>query len=140
MTEAGYMLSPARSGVYRAPEAVPRLRQEAAKRKFTWINLDLRRVTGKQQFLARCAAALGFPETFGSNWDALADCLQDLSWRRAAGYVLHMRGGSGFARAAPEDYATALEILRDAATFWRERGKAFVVLVEGASDLAVFPS
>lgn len=140
MTEAGNMLSPECSGVYLAPEAVYPLRQAAANREFAWIDLDLRRVTGKPRFLARCAAALDFPETFGSNWDALADCLQDLSWRRAAGYVLHLRDASGFARAAPDDYATALEIIGGAATFWQERGTAFIVLVDGASDLPAFSS
>ena len=33
--------------------------------------------------LQRIASALGFPSWFGGNWDALFDCLADLSWQSA---------------------------------------------------------
>jgi len=138
MTKAPEEFAAVRSGVYRAPPSVDRLRRAAAAAKLAWLRLDLESVNAKPRFLAACAQALDFPDTFGANWDALADCLQDLSWRHAAGYVLHLRDARGFARAVPEDYATALEILRDAATFWKERGKVFIVLVDGASDLPLF--
>src|SRR5215510_6367496 len=38
---------------------------------------------GKQQLLAQIAAGLAFPDYFGENWDALIDCLSDLSWSHA---------------------------------------------------------
>lgn len=34
----------------------------------------------KEQLLRNLAAALQFPNYFGFNWDALDDCLSDLSW------------------------------------------------------------
>src|SRR5207247_10829923 len=39
------------------------------------------------------AKSLDFPEWFGRNWDALEDCLSDLSWRKAGGTVLVLRNG-----------------------------------------------
>ncbi len=140
MTGEPEKLPAAHSGLYRAPLSIDPLRRAAAAAKLAWLAVDLERVSDKAGFLAICAQALDFPDTFGANWDALADCLQDLSWRRAAGYVLHLRDAPGFERAAPEDYATALEILRDAATFWKKRGRAFIVLVDGAGDLPPFES
>ena len=44
-------------------------------------------VEDKEGLLGRLAQALGFPEWFGGNWDALEDCLCDLSWRRGDGHV-----------------------------------------------------
>ncbi len=37
---------------------------------------------------AEAARALRFPDYFGANWDALSDCLTDLSWVPAPAYLL----------------------------------------------------
>lgn len=133
-------LSPGRSGVYRAPADVGPLHLICARSGYAWFTVDLAVVADKASLLEACAKALCFPETFGANWDALADCLQDFSWWPAAGYVIHLRRAAATTVAAPRDWTAALEILDAAATYWKERGKAFVVLVEGAADLPPFPA
>ena len=35
---------------------------------------------GKQKLLGALASRLRFPRYFGNNWDALEECLRDLSW------------------------------------------------------------
>lgn len=40
-------------------------------------------VQGKEELLDRVARGLSFPDYFGRNWDALIDCLSDLSWSSA---------------------------------------------------------
>jgi RNAse (barnase) inhibitor barstar len=45
-------------------------------------------VRGKQGLLDRFAQDLSFPVYFGRNWDALIDCLSDLSWVQAPEVVI----------------------------------------------------
>lgn len=45
-------------------------------------------VRDRAAFLAACGRALDFPDWYGQNWDALADCLADLSWLPGAGIVV----------------------------------------------------
>lgn len=128
----------ARSGVYATPSALGPLQQAADRAGLAWLAVDLAPASEKVRFLAECARDLRFPETFGANWDALADCLQDLSWRPAPGYVVRLVNAQVFAVASPRDFETAVEILRDAAMYWKERGKPFIVLVDGARALPPF--
>ncbi|MBL8433304.1 MAG: barstar family protein [Zoogloea sp.] len=96
--------------------------------------VDLARVTTKETFLEAIGKALDFPDWYGHNWDALADCLTDLSWMAADGYVVVLEHADAFASAAPTDFATALSIFQDAADTWREDGVPFWTLVGTASD------
>jgi hypothetical protein len=51
--------------------------------------------------------------TSAPNWVALADCLTDVEWVPAKGYVLVLRGLAGLARRSPKDYAMLLGVLMD---------------------------
>jgi RNAse (barnase) inhibitor barstar len=107
------------------PEAVAALQRLATSLGLDAVRVDLAGCRDKQEFLARTAAALGFPDWFGGNWDALFDCLADLSWRPAAGYLLILEHAEDLRRHAPEALETALAILGDAANAWRDRGRPF---------------
>lgn len=127
------------SGVYRAPANVASLRKQAEQVGLKWIELPLKAVATKAQFLAACAKHLKLPAHFGVNWDALADCVRDLGWLSAKkGYVLHLSSSGAFAKGDASEYQTALSVLREAADFWKVRGTPFVVLVDGAGDLPDF--
>ena len=43
----------------------------------------------KQELLLKLARGLSFPDYFGNNWDALIDCLSDLSWSTATEAIIH---------------------------------------------------
>jgi RNAse (barnase) inhibitor barstar len=128
------------SGVSATPAQLAVLQAGAERGGLAWLTVDLAPAGEKVRFLAECARDLKFPETFGANWDALADCLQDLSWQPAPGYVVRFANAQVFAAAAPRDFTTAVEILEDAARYWRDHGKAFIVLVDGAPALPAFPA
>ena len=102
--------------------------------------LDLTDCRGKADLLAGLARELKFPAWFGHNWDALADCLDDLGWLRASGYLLLLENPAAMSNAAPKDFALALDILADAARKWRERGTPFWVFVTAPSGPAMTTS
>ena len=131
-------LTAERSGVYRTPRLLAPVREASATAKCAWIEMDLAAVTDKAGLLAAFAAALAFPSTFGNNWDALADSLQDLSWRQERGSVMHLGGAEALARVAPGDWAIALEILAASATYWKDKDTVFIVLADGVAGLPEF--
>jgi RNAse (barnase) inhibitor barstar len=99
---------------------------------FEFVRVDLSGCSDKAEFLQRVAKSLAFPSWFGHNWDALFDCLNDLGWRPASGYVLVLDHPSELRDAEPEVFDTALAILGDAAVAWQERGVPFRVFVAGS--------
>ena len=110
---------PSRSGVYRVS------RVDEVEDAVRGSNLSLVRVAfaHKAALLNNLASALGFPDWFGHNWDALEDCLTDLSWRDAPGYVLLIESPR-----PGDDLGALVDILRSSAEFWAGRGKPFFAL------------
>ena len=63
--------------------------------------------------------ALNFPNYFGRNWDALDECLVDLSWLPAPAYVLLIDSALDVLREeSVEQLETLLRILGRAASEW----------------------
>jgi len=71
--------------------------------------------TGVFKELAR---ALEFPDYFGHNWDALEECLSDLGWLPAKGYVVLITEAQSVIPGDEEEYETLLEILNNAGEAW----------------------
>ena len=67
---------------------------------------------GKQELLARLAQGLSFPDYFGENWDALIDCLSDLSWVQAPETIIDH---ANIPQLSTRDLRLYLESLIDAA-------------------------
>ena len=51
-------------------------------------SVDGAQLKDEGELLGAIALAFDFPGYFGGNWDALLDCLSDMSWAPAKGYVL----------------------------------------------------
>ncbi|MFF2851249.1 barstar family protein [Streptomyces sp. NPDC058001] len=118
--------------------AGPTLTQALRASGWTTTRLDLRGVADKAAFMERCARALDLPDWFGRNWDALADCLTDLSWAPPAqGRVLLVTGWQTYAGTRPDEWGTAQEVFADAVTYWRGRDTGMEILLtigDGGSD------
>lgn len=97
--------------------------------------IDLGGAADKDALLARLAGALGFPDWFGSNWDALEDCLADLSWRPGEGHVLLLERHGELPL---DDLGVLIDVLASAAEHWRGRGRPFfAVFVDPEAVLAL---
>jgi RNAse (barnase) inhibitor barstar len=89
-----------------------------------------RHLHGKPAMLEALAEALAFPDWFGGNWDALEDCLTDLSWLDG-GVTLLIDSADLPEAVAPEAWDVLLDILADAARYWHGQGRPFSVLLQG---------
>lgn len=94
------------------------------------VEADLRGCKGKKAVLLALGRALQLPRWYGANLDALFDCLTDLPETAAApGYLVLLRGLSEAGLDA-EQRAALLEVFRDAAPPFAERGVALRVLYD----------
>lgn len=108
---------------------------------YSCVEVDLADTGDKDGLLTALAKALAFPPWFGHNWDALEDCLADMSWCEAEGYVLILRHADRLHSEAEGDFLTALRILADVSAAWRQAGLPFWAFVELTADgLPVLPN
>jgi hypothetical protein len=113
---------PVSSGVYRATRW-DTIADAVRGSRLNLGRIALEGVKDKDSLLQRIAEALGFPDWFGRNWDALEDCLTDLSWRAAGGHVLLFEG-VGLLQDV-EEYEVLIDVLASAAAFWAARERCF---------------
>ncbi len=70
------------------------------------VALDTSGVQDKPEFMAAIASAMRFPDWFGRNWDALADCLRDVP----AETIVLWDGWTDLALSAPRVCELAIEL------------------------------
>lgn len=100
--------------------------------------LDLSGTRNESQLLELIGKSLNFPHWYGCNRDALVDCLSDLSWSKADGYVLRVDGIETLQANDAIACQTFLEILQEISIYWQESGVAFWTLI--TSDIPEVPS
>jgi RNAse (barnase) inhibitor barstar len=66
-------------------------------------------IATEEDLFSAVAKGLRFQDYFGKNWDALDECLRDMAWLPAKGYVL---------------------LVRDAEQFWQQAGRVAGAFVE----------
>jgi len=104
--------------------------EKAAKQcGLDFLHIHMDNISDKKGLLERIAHALGFPEYFGENWDALHECLTDMAWNPATGYALFFSGASTFTEHRPDDMNIFREILKAAAHYWKQHKIPFFSIV-----------
>jgi hypothetical protein len=97
--------------------------------------IDGAAVYDKQTFLDEAARAMRFPPYFGRNWDAFEECITDLSWAEAPGYVLIYDHASILVAQHPEAWNVAYAIMADAVQTWQNQSRPFYVLLRNAGRI-----
>ncbi|BAL99355.1 MULTISPECIES: barstar family protein [Caldilinea] len=119
------------SGLYRWLEPIPvrQFMQSVDALGWRFFYLDGRRARDKASFLRAIAETMAFPDYFGKNWDAFEECVNDLTWAPASGYVLLYEHVWWFACTDPGEWRIARSILEDVCINWaRQEVKFFVLL------------
>lgn len=98
--------------------------------------INLAGCTQKPDLLQRIATALEFPAYFGSNWDALDECLRNLEWLpHASGYTWLFDHAADLRDGSEPDFDTLCDVLDGACAAWRDAGTpcfAFLALPDDA--------
>jgi hypothetical protein len=105
------------------------IKKAAAACKLDYSEVDLKGAAGKNSMLEKMARALDFPDYFGLNWDALNDCLTDMGWKHASGYVVQLRKFTAFAGRCPGEAKTAGDIFTTAAEYWKQKAVPFYIIL-----------
>jgi RNAse (barnase) inhibitor barstar len=109
----------------------PTLSAAATRLGMAVVPADLGGKATSHRVLQHLGEAFAFPEWYGANFDALADCLSDPEWHsESAGLLLMIRGLETLKRAAPDDWNTLLDVLRSAAEARADDGKPFWIIVD----------
>jgi hypothetical protein len=87
-------------------------------KKYFIGQLNGRRMHTKRHLFAEFAAALHFPSYFGNNWDALDECLKDLEWLPAAGYILFISDAIEILSDDTKEMDILLGVLQTAGKAW----------------------
>jgi RNAse (barnase) inhibitor barstar len=124
-----------RASVYHLPHgAIDDLLAGAGAADCLVLRVDMSRACDKASMLDAVAKALRFPKWFGHNWDALNDCLLDMGWLPALGYVIILDQCDGIHARAEDDFVTLMQLFQAVADEWREDGKPFWCLVDMLAD------
>ena len=121
----------ARSGLYYLPPGHQKaVEKSAGKLHFQFLPADLSGCQAMADALKQLGNKLHFPDWYGSNFDALYDCLSDSSWSPAPGKIIVIEGCDSLRLADPASFATLIEVFQAAADARREYDHPFWLLLD----------
>lgn len=103
---------------FAAAEEAGAIKAELARRGLAVLEIDGGAIETKEHLLSATAEAMHFPDYFGRNWDALDECLRDMTWMPSAGYVLFFKNAEAFWQTSSHLAGTFTEIWMSAAEEW----------------------
>ena len=139
--KTGLLKDAARAGLYHLPPDNPLdLPHLVAKAQQKFLSADLGDCQEAHEALHKLGDACQFPVWYGTNFDALHDCLTDEDWQPRKGVVLQISGLDTLRTADPEAFSTLIEVLQSAAST-RSAGKTplWILLTSPAPGISDLP-
>jgi RNAse (barnase) inhibitor barstar len=132
----------ANNGVYHLPTSGREAMGKAAAEAGLCYHLcQLEDSEEADEVLELLGDGLQLPEWYGKNFDALYDCLTDLTWQETASTVVVLTGCDAIHAADPETWQTLISVFASAAEFWRDAEVPFWVFIDMSADgLACLPA
>lgn len=77
---------------YALRSEIANVKERLKSTDITVLEVDCANVRSDEELFRKISATLKFPEYFGSNWDAMDECLADLQWSPVSGCALFIFG------------------------------------------------
>jgi RNAse (barnase) inhibitor barstar len=91
--------------------------------KFFIVMIDGPKCTTKGELFSMFGKEFKFPSYFGNNWDAFEECINDLTWVSAKGYLVIITNAEHLLRNSENDYKVFVAIMQEAGFNWANRKK-----------------
>lgn len=128
-TYPAFNLNAAAPGLYTLEkgESIATLLDAAKQSNFQVFHLEGQQIVSLDRYFTALADLFQFPDYFGGNWDAVADCLTDLSWEDGDRILIVYSDYQGLR--AGDDWDLAMEIWSNAIGFWRAQSVTVSVVL-----------
>ena len=97
---------------------------------YEYIYLNGEEINTSSDFWTQIQDRMNFPSYFGFNWNAVFDCITDLSWYKSKHFFIYYEKFSSFAEQDGEQFVSALKTLKDA-TLYIDANTTLVILISG---------
>jgi hypothetical protein len=101
------------------------------RRGLKLAKLDGSCIISKGELMDAVARSLSLPDYFGRNWDALDECLRDLEWLRAPGYVILLTDADRLWQKDPGTFIVFLDVVARACDDWAKENVPFHLVAVG---------
>ncbi len=113
-----------------APEKSKAILDMLVAKDYQAFYLNGMEIKSKDELLRRLSQVMKFPDYFGSNWDALEECLNDLSWLPARGYAIQFVNADNFINNSLSDFKVFAQIVESVSNRWKVDEVGFILIVE----------
>lgn len=107
------------------PEQASSVKKELSTSSVVTFEFDASSIKDDEMLFSEISNALFFPDYFGSNWDALDECLADMEWNEADGYVLFITNAGKLWSDAAYTAGKLVSVWQSVAEQWSQESKPF---------------